>query len=341
MDNNSTGFINNFLRKLVFRMTILFVFFILYSIFYIGYCYLSVTRTLTCSSLLILVLGGLIFLSAMLLLIYRGFLSDKIYLFYQKNNPVYETDQFIGHKEYTKLIITTLRNFDEIINKQNKDHDMEVLLKKAELTALQSQINPHFFYNTMEIVRGLAMNENVPKIAEIAEAISSQFRYTVNIRDVFSSFEEEIQNVEDYLLIQRYRFLDRFKLIKQFEDEEIIMNIEIPKLIIQPVVENAIYHGLEKTTEPGVIKIEALITNNNFMIKISDNGVGMESVTLNDLNERLETGNLPEKDGSSNTGVALININERMKLYYGEQYGVTVFSTKGLGTTVILTFPYK
>lgn len=237
-----------------------------------------------------------------------------------------------------EMLMETLEHFQEILDEQSQNHHSEILVKKAELAALQSQINPHFLYNTLEAIRGIALKRQIPEVADMTEALSLLFRYSISTRDEFVTLGEDMENLDHYLLIQQYRFSNRFEIIKEFEDEKQVLNMEIPKLIIQPIVENAIYHGLETTVEKGIIKITAYLTEDNFVICITDNGVGMDMETLEYLNQRLNHSDINQRRGEG--GIALINVNERIKLYYGDKYGLDVYSTKGLGTTVKVTFPY-
>jgi two-component system sensor histidine kinase YesM len=146
------------------------------------------------------------------------------------------------------------------------------------------------------------------------------------------------------MLIQCYRFNNRFSLevIIDEEDEE-AYDFLIPKLIIQPVVENAIYHGLEEKLEGGRVIIEVIVTEKNLILTISDNGSGIEGEALDKLNQRIHSSSMrvEEESGAKqrNTGIALPNIHKRIQLLFGEEYGVNVYSTVGQGTDVEITIP--
>ncbi len=245
-------------------------------------------------------------------------------------------------RETADNMITTIGSFSDMIDQEMIDHSTKILTKRAELEALQSQINPHFLYNTLDAIRGLAIVKDVPEIAEMTGALSSMFRYSISSSGEFQTFGEDMENLDNYILIQKYRFTNRFDVVKEFQDTDEIMDMEIPKLMLQPIIENAIYHGIEQITEKGLIRISAFLTDRTFVVRVSDNGIGMDAETLDRVNRRLREETV---SGSNNTdkgtGIALVNINKRIKLYFGEDYGLALYSTKGLGTTVQLTFPGK
>ena len=209
---------------------------------------------------------------------------------------------------------------------------------------MQSQINPHFLYNTLECIRGQALIDGNMEIAKMVEALSAFFRYSISRKGNLVTLRDELANIENYMLIQRYRFNNRFSMevIIDEEDEE-AYNFMIPRLIIQPIVENAIFHGLEEKLEGGKVTIEVIVTDQNLILTISDNGKGMDSKKLKELNARIQMDNVDldeeEKRNHRNTGIALPNIHKRIRLLFGEEYGVNVYSTVGQGTDVEITIP--
>lgn len=216
--------------------------------------------------------------------------------------------------------------------------------KQTELTALQSQINPHFLYNTLESIRGQAMVDGNTEIAKMVEALAAFFRYSISRKGNLVTLREELANINNYMLIQRYRFCNRFSLeVIIDEEDEVAYDFLIPKLIIQPVVENAIFHGLEERSEGGKVEIEIILTDSNLIITISDNGKGMEGLELQKLNERIWASDSRLEDGKGNTqrntGIALPNIHKRIQLLFGRTYGVNIYSTAGQGTDVEITIP--
>lgn len=222
----------------------------------------------------------------------------------------------------------------------SREYRMQMLRKEAELNELQNQINPHFLYNTLESIRGEALLEGADEIADMTEALGSFFRYSISRKRSIVTLEEEIKNVQNYFLIQKFRFGDRINMSVDIEDEA-INKLLIPKLTVQPVVENAIFHGLETWIETGQINISIGKTDQRLVIVVSDDGKGMKEDVVLKLNERLDKGIDWERDESENSkrGIALDNVNQRIKLKFGEKYGLHIYSTLNLGTDVVITLP--
>jgi len=223
-------------------------------------------------------------------------------------------------------------------NQKIRENSAIVFDKQAELTALQSQINPHFLCNTLESIRGQALLDGNKEIAKMMEALASYFRYSISRRGNFVTLREELNNIKNYMMIQRYRFNNRFSLeIIVEEEDEKAYDYLIPRLILQPVVENAIYHGLEELPEGGKVVIEVTLTENILILTVSDNGKGMDPRTLSELNARIHSANM--EMGKNGTGIALPNIHKRIQLLFGEEYGVNVYSTLNQGTDVEIVLP--
>lgn len=215
----------------------------------------------------------------------------------------------------------------------NINYKSKIEQKELELRQLQNQINPHFIYNTLESIHMMAEINDDLETSTMAEYFGSIMRYSMNKRCDIVSLREEIKIIHNYIYLQKIRFEQLFT-IESFIDEE-VMDCKIIKMIIQPVIENSINHGLSKCTEAGKIIIEGRHIENKLILDISDNGIGMTKETLQDLTDYINDKN--EKF----TGIALKNINKRLKLNYGEEYGLQIFSTINKGTNVLLTLPYK
>jgi two-component system sensor histidine kinase YesM len=222
----------------------------------------------------------------------------------------------------------------------NRQYSAEILKNQAEFSALQSQINPHFLYNTLESIRGQALDEGVEEIAEMTEALATFFRYSISKKGDLVTLEDEFNNVENYFIIQQYRFENKFNFsIKYDEADKDILNYMLPKLTIQPIVENSIFHGLETKVGKGNISIRVTTTAKRLIISISDDGVGIDKAALDILNYNmhhcLNQSQVKEQSMSQrHTGIAVVNVNMRIKLLFGDEYGITISSTKGLGTDV-------
>lgn len=212
----------------------------------------------------------------------------------------------------------------------------------AEYRALQNQINPHFLYNTLEAIRSDALCVGAEDIANITEALATFFRYIISNVNSMVTLEAELNNSENYFEIQNYRFGDRINLkVNMDEDDTSALEYLLPKLTLQPIIENAIIHGLEHKVGRGSIEIDITTTEDRLIIKISDDGIGMEEELLNSINQRLHevSGQGLKQDSAEKGGIALINVNNRIKLQFGEKYGLRIYSIKNFGTSVEVTLP--
>lgn len=254
-------------------------------------------------------------------------------------------EDFLNKRIDDSVMIKKLQTvIERYSNNKIRENLAEVFDKQAELTALQSQINPHFLYNTLESIRGQALIDDNDEIAKMVEALSSFFRYSISRRGDLVTLRDELTNIKNYMTIQQYRFNNRFVLkIYIDEEDEKAYDFFMPKLILQPIIENAIFHGLEECIDQGVISIELIVTEYNMILTVSDNGTGMDRTTLKILNDKIHSANQfvqtsTEKKGK-HSGIALMNIQRRIRLLFGEDYGLTVYSTLGQGTDVEVILP--
>ena len=249
-------------------------------------------------------------------------------------NSFYEVELLAGN--YNRMIRRIRALMDEIKEK-------EETLRHSELNVLVSQINPHFLYNTLDTIRSMAIIRDSEDIAQMAESLSMLFRYSISRPGEMATLKDELDNVKNYLVIQGYRFPGKFKYQQRIEDEE-LLQYKLPVLTIQPVIENAIHHGLETKVGGGQVSVYAYSTQERFIIRIADNGMGMTEQQMDSLRERLSKGRfIYEQDRDlkkrGNTGIALPNVNQRIKFYYGDDYGIKVYSTAGIGTIVEIILP--
>jgi len=214
---------------------------------------------------------------------------------------------------------------------------------KAKYLALQTQINPHFLYNTLEGFRSEALLSGIPTVAKMSELLAKFFRYNISNLEKMVTIEDELKNIQNYFRIQQFRFDDRLNLEIIFEDdEELIKNCPTPKLILQPIVENAIHHGIEPLLEQGKVTIRFAVYADNLIITISDNGVGMNKDALMRLNKKIKHADFEMvAKTSSSSGIGVLNVNKRIQLLFGENYGLLFFSKLGIGTDVEISLPTK
>lgn len=210
---------------------------------------------------------------------------------------------------------------------------------QAEIGALQSQINPHFLYNTLDSIRGQALIDHSPVIADMTEALSVLFRYSVSRSGDLVTLREEFRCVEKYLMIQQFRFSGKFVFQKQIDEH--LLSCLIPRLTLQPIVENAIYHGLETRAEGGVITLSLVQCGTYLVVRVSDNGIGISESQLIAINEKLRVSSLTSvpPTAKKGSGIALSNVHRRIRLAFGESYGLVISSLPGSGTDVEVTLP--
>lgn len=236
-----------------------------------------------------------------------------------------DTKDEIGvlYDNYNEMIARTRELMDE-------KYRMGVYLKSAELKALQSQINPHFLYNTLDMVNWLAYAGRTDDIHDAVVSLSKYYRLILNKGQDTLSLSEELQHVSYYIKIQDIRFPGRLTYCEDVENG--VKGSIVPKIILQPLVENAIQHGIwEKEDKKGCIRIEGFQENGIVCIRVTDDGVGMDGETL----AHVMDGSL-ESSGSS---YGVKNVHARLQLMYGEDYGLSYESTPGKGTCVTLRFP--
>lgn len=251
-------------------------------------------------------------------------------------------EKYFTNSSLEKMFFDMVYEQKRLIEKQ---YTAELLRKETELLALQSQINPHFLYNTLDSIRGLALLNGVDAIADMTEALSKLFRGMIAKNGKMITLEEEFENTRNYMIIQQFRFNNKIKYTHDIEPS-VMRCYLVPNMIIQPLVENAIMHGIEKKLTGGEIKIKAYCTRKRLVIDIQDNGVGIEKKKLEELNRKLKESaerssryEKQSKHSGVHTGIALTNINQRLKIQFGQEYGLSIMSTKNVYTNVQLVFP--
>ncbi len=206
------------------------------------------------------------------------------------------------------------------------------LKRHAELQALQAQINPHFLYNTLDSIRWKAERAGAEDISRMTTALATLFRIGLSRGRELISLEQETLHVESYLQIQKLRYGDRLSYTIEIEPQ--LLELYTVKLILQPLVENAIYHGVKEGERPGVIRITGRRTEHSVELCVADNGSGIAPGRLKMLQADLARGLSVNREG-----YGIFNVNERIRLYFGVQYGVTLESVYGQGTRAILRLP--
>ena len=261
---------------------------------------------------------------------------EKIVTSFQQHNPVLtgEKDVFSENDELEYILQSIQKSV-----KAKKDVDEELaerihLLKKAQSVALQAQINPHFINNTLETMNWVAIDVLGRKneISEMAGALSRMLRMTLESTDEIVPIRTEIEHCKFYLEIQMKRYEDKFDVIWEIEPQ--VYECKIIRIILQPLVENAIYHGMKPLSNKGQICIRGKAEEEYMELSVIDNGLGMSKEELLTLQKVMKREEIKE---SSHIGVA--NVNQRLKLYFGEEYGLLIESEEGIGTTVTIRIP--
>lgn len=225
-----------------------------------------------------------------------------------------------------------LEKIDELIQQLYIEKQSKL---EAQLKNLQEQIKPHFLYNTLDTISWMARDHEAMDVVEVVDALTNMFRIGLSKGKDEISLREEKTHVANYLYIQKIRYQD--KLRYEIDIPECYDTLIVPKLILQPLVENAIYHGIKLKRGGGVIRIVGRQTGSIFELCVCDNGAGIAPTRLQLLQEQLQTpGNVQNK-----VGFGLFYVAERIKLCYGAEYGVNIDSVEGVETTVTIHLPLK
>lgn len=238
----------------------------------------------------------------------------------------------LGH-EFSVMMNDIEQLNRQVIQSATDLYELKVQKQEAELAYLRSQVDPHFLYNTLEVLRKMALEKNAPEIAQMAMDMGNIFRYNAKGGDEVS-LEEEFSIVKSYIHIQQMRFGSKIE-VYYFIPED-VLHLKVMKMLLQPIVENAIFHGLEPQRREGSLYIGARKENETLVITVKDDGVGIEREQLEELQRELSDETM---DTSKHVGT--LNTNARIRLFYGKGYGVSIDSCVEDGTTVILRLPAR
>ena len=248
--------------------------------------------------------------------------------------PITPTRDEVGR--LSRVFNTMLDSLERLITQV---YEAQLREKDAQLLALQTQINPHFLFNTLNSMRALSRKRQAEAVATVAELLAELFRYSMSNWNEPVPLHEELAHVTNYVTIQRARFGARFTFDCDVPAE--LMSALVVKLSIQPLVENAISHGLDRRRDGLTVVVRACRDQAALHIEVVDNGYGIDAQTLARLDKTiaypLATAQLPTAD----VGIGIINIDRRIKLLFGEQFGVAIHVNHGVGTTVALQLPYQ
>lgn len=277
-------------------------------------------------------LGVLIFI---IMLISGTFLADRISKplrnIEESMNEIEKLDEVkVGKRGFYEITLLE-ENYNKMIKRikelMQQLSEKEKQLRKHEVNTLISQINPHFLYNTLDTIIWMAEVGDGSKVIEMTKALARFFRLSLNKGKEFVTIEEEINHIREYLYIQKVRYEDKLEYTINVDSD--LLKEKIPKIILQPFVENSIYHGIKNLDGKGHIHIEAKAEADKIVFKVEDNGVGFDGKSR------------VKSDGSKLGGIGIANVDKRIKLYYGNDYGVSVYSESGKGCRIEVVIGYE
>lgn len=311
-----------------------------------GFTYLSMTSMLHYQNKLDQLKLQIIILSILLVilsLIFAYFTAIRSYKPVAEIIGVLEEpERFNTYDDSRKARLNELRYIISTILKQIKTNEKMKdeldsklkLLEQSQFAMLQSQINPHFLYNTLETINWMAFDlaKSDNKVSKAVNSLAQLFRNNVYMGDYIISIGQEIENTKNYLDILGLRYGDVFEA--RWEIDEGIKPYSIIKICLQPIIENAVYHGIKPKGTGGLLRIRGEINGDDIVFTVSDNGVGMEQVLVTEINQKLN-----DRSSQAEDHIGIYNVNQRIKIVFGKEYGVIIESRKNLGTSVIIRIP--
>ncbi|MEG0264744.1 MAG: sensor histidine kinase [Erysipelotrichaceae bacterium] len=233
-----------------------------------------------------------------------------------------------GVSEFNQLSQSFEHMVKQIQELMERVKNEEITLRKTELKALQAQINPHFLYNTLDSIQWMCERDKTKDAVRMVGALAQLFRISISKGCELIPIEKEIQHAQNYLVIQSYRYKDQFTY--DFDIDPEVLTYCCHKITLQPIIENALYHGISRMVDEGRIVITARKIGNDILFSIADNGAGMSE-------EQVE--NILSKELTDSKGIGVKNVNDRIKIYFGSEYGIMVESELDVGTTIKIRIP--
>lgn len=248
-----------------------------------------------------------------------------------------EEDMLKGKNELTYILSTIHKTVSKKRDVEEELSERVRLLKKAQSVALQSQINPHFLNNTLDTINWMAIGllGGKNQISDMTTALSKMLRMSLGNTDIIIPMRTEIEHCRCYLEIQSKRYEGKFEVLWKISDE--LYECKTIRIILQPIVENAIVHGLSVMEQTGTLEISIYQEDNYLMIKIADDGIGMSEEMVEEIRDHIEIRGDEEKKKQS---IGIQNVNQRIKLTYGEKYGITIESGENKGSIFTICLPF-
>ena len=237
---------------------------------------------------------------------------------------------------YNKMVDKLSTLMEQLYKTELEQHRILFEKQSIELQALQLQINPHFLYNSLETINGYAILHDENEISKMVVALSKMFRYSIeNLKIV--NLGEELKHIKNYLILEEHRFQQKIKV--QYEIPEKYYMVDVVKLTLQPLIENAVQHGIKKQLENHLICIKAYEESGNLVIKIKDNGKGIHESRLEEIKNVLKINNMNNGEDNNFIGIGLLNVHRRIKIIFGQEYGINIISKENKGTTIKVKIP--
>lgn len=249
----------------------------------------------------------------------KDFETDATRFSYQ---PVHGSSEILDLSDSFGHMVVKVQDLMDRVRKE------EITLRKTELKALQAQINPHFLYNTLDAIGWLCEEERSGDAVEMVNALARLFRISISKGHELIPIEKEVEHARSYLMIQNFRYKNQFTY--SFDIEEQCLPYLCNKITLQPIIENAIYHGIDRMVDEGRIDIRIYKEGDDILFTVEDNGVGMSA-------EQCES--ILKSEPGDQTGIGIKNVNDRIKIYFGEKYGITIESELDEGTCVSIRMP--
>ena len=247
---------------------------------------------------------------------------------FEKNAADYSYSPMGGIGEIQFLSQSFGHMVKRIQSLMNQVRQEEITLRKTELKALQAQINPHFLYNTLDSIGWLCEEERSRDAVEMVNALAKLFRISISKGHELITVEKELEHARSYLKIQKLRYKNQFNY--EFQVEEGCLAYYCNKITLQPIIENAIYHGLNRMVDEGQIVVRAYTDGEDMVFEVEDNGVGMTKEQCDSILQR---------EPGENSGIGIKNVNDRIQIYFGEGYGIQIESELDEGTKVMIRMP--
>ncbi len=302
-------------------------------------CSYNATEYLGIRNIFSLQLWLIIFVCFIILVLITFFVSVKIYVPFKKINQIIDNPNSFGEKNENKEYDFILKKVESAVGAkfllENRLAENLESLKKMEMIALQNQINPHFLYNTLQIISAysVTLTEEDNKVTEMIENVAKMLKYAFSTKTLTTTVHDELEYLKIYCEFQKERFYEQFDVY--YDIDEKLMNLEVVKLLFQPVIENAIYHSIRISDRKCKIVISGYIKNNCAFFDIINDGVPIKKEKADEINKYLFSGVINEDEH-----IGLSNINKRIKIIFGDEYGVKIFQNEISETVTQIKLPY-